>query len=262
MREKEMKELMRDCLREYHEEDKKILIDASVLQLTCITFFIKNLKFFGNKIYFFRETLDEIIKISRQKVESIKDKIRVSNACNLLEEIEKDKYGNYQIIESKKDILKYLDENSNAIFYLADYYLFEELEKYSLCNQLVLLSLGMEEVNPFRNRNFKFDTIGPIKFENGRMRINYKEGSFVKAYNFKGIEKNAYERELKPKDFVLIRSEKEDIYSFLLYVIVSRHTRNHALKIIWTDLKKGHRTNKYIERLPYQYRRIILDNIE
>lgn len=262
MREKEKRSLVRDCLNAYYKKDKEILIDVSVLQITCIPFLLYNQIFFGNKVIIFKETLDEMIRIKIQPFSNIEQEIRIRNAGNLLEAIERDNYNNYKIIERKGSYRKFLLENPNCIFYLADENLYQELNEHGLKRQLVLLQKGMIEVNPFRNRDFKFETIGSICFKDGKMLINDNKTSFIKVYNSKGKEKNHFEEELKPRDFVLIRGDKDTVYSFNLYEIVSTHTRNQALRIIWTDLNKGQKSNKYIDRLPYQYKKMILDNIK
>lgn len=161
----------------------------------------------------------------------------------------------------KQRIRNYLLKNSDSIFYLEDTKLYQELEDNKTRNQLCLLQIGMVDVNPFRSKNFKFETIGAIQFENRKMMIHTKEGVLIKIYNSRGIEKTEGIQEVKPRDFVLIRGTKEDTYSFNLYEVVSRHTRNQAIRIIWTDLKKGQKSNKYIDRLPYQYKKMISDNV-
>lgn len=260
MREKEMKVLIRDCLREYHSEDKKILIDISVLQITCVTYFLYNLIFFGNKIIIFKETVKEMLEIKKRIYTNKEEEIFVRNAGYLLQNIETDKYSNYEIIEKKGSYREFLLENPDYILYLADLKLYNELIENGFKERLNLLQKGMIEVNPFKNRSFKFETIGAIYFEGKTMLIKKKEGVLIKVYNSKGREKEQCIKEVKPRDIVLIRGEKDEKYSFNLYIIVSSHSRNQAVKIIWTDLGKFEKSNKYIDRLPYQYRKIILDN--
>ena len=118
----------------------------------------------------------------------------------------------------------------------------------------------MVEVNPFRSKEFKFETIGAIQFKDEKMILTPKKTNLIKVYNSNGKEKEGNEVNLR--NYVLIRGSKEDNYSFNLYQVVSKHTRNHAIRIIWTNLKKGEKSNKYIDRLPYQYKKMILDNVE
>lgn len=269
MNEKERKKFVKDCLREYHQEDMQILIHESVMQITCISYFLYNQIFFGNKILFFRETLEKIQEMSKEEAKTKYDGIRIRNSGYFLQALENDHNGNYKIIEQEKvnseteNVLIFLKQNSNAIYYLEDYSLYMQLKENNLNNkQLVLLEKGVIEVNPFRHKQFRFETMGPIKIEDGRMMIYQKEDNdtLLKVYNARGKEKTEKVIEVKTRDFVLIRGKKEDSYSFNLYEIVSTHTRNNAIRIIWTVLKIGQKSNKYIDRLPYQYRKMILDN--
>jgi len=274
MNEKALKELTRNCLKEYHEEDKKILIDVSITKISCSIYLLYNLIFFGNKIYIFKETLKLLIKISAEGSISKASEIKTKNAKYILDSIQRDNetsYNNYKIIEMKQygetkyeAIQQFLMQNPDAIFYLANYELYEKLKENGLSKQMCFLNKGLVETKPFGNREFKFETIGAIKIENKKMLISQKENSTttIKVYNSKGIEKQGDIQEVKPRDLILIKSIKEDgNCSFLLYEVVSRHSRNQSIRIIWTNLKKGQKTNKYMDRLPYKYRKMILDNI-
>ena len=85
--------------------------------------------------------------------------------------------------------------------------------------------------------------------------------SIIKVYSKSGEEKQFDEFvELKVNDIILTRGDKEVKYSFNIYQIVTSHSRNFAVRIIWTDLLKGHKTNFYVEKLDYIYRKIIEDN--
>lgn len=265
MLEKERKLWVKDCLREYFEEDKKVLIDISVIQITCVSYFLYNLIFFGNKIIIFEETLKEIAKISRQKGESKEEEIKIRNAGYVLDAIQKDKekgYRNIRVPKGKVDVINFLEQDSNNIFCLADIELYEKLSNYGLRKKLLFLEKGKVEVNPHRSKSVKFETIGAIQFEDGKMIIHSKEGTLIRVYNRRGVQRSGKKLEVKPTDYILIRGVKESCYSFNLYQVVSNHTRNQAVRIIWTDLKIGQKTNKYIDRLPYEYRKMILENVD
>lgn len=269
MDEKQMKILVRNCIKEYYEEDKRILIDVSVLKITCITYFLYNLIFFGNSIVLAKETLESILKISNKKSNDTKSEIAIKNANYLIEAIKKDERGNYQIIEMEKcsggktqSICNFLKQNEDVIYCLSDKSLYQILKDRGLSSQLNFIEIGKREENPFQDKRFKFETIGAIQFENEEMIIYQKESTIIRVYNQKGQERTDKVKKVKIRDYVLIIGKKEDRSSFNLYQVVSRHTRNHAIRIIWTELKKGQITNKYIDRLPYQYRKMILDNVE
>lgn len=267
MNEKEMKVLVRECVKEYYKEDKRILIDASIIQITSIIYVLYNLIFFGNKIIFSKETYDIILEISKRKYDSKKSEIAIRNANYLIEAIQRDKRGNYQRVDVEsygntkiESIRNFLIQNSDTIFYLSNLFLYKSLKNDSLSSQLCFLEMGKREINPFRSKYFKFETIGAIKFEEEKMNIYEKEGTLIKVFDKRGIEKEGEIKEVKLTDYVLIRGNKGSKYSFNLYQIVSKHTRNHAIRIIWTDLKIGQKMNKYIDKLPYQYKKMILDN--
>lgn len=267
MNEKEKNFLVRECLESYYKEDKKILIDISVLKITCITYLLYNNIFFGNRILISKVTLEKIKEKSKHSFSTTQSEIAVKNAKYLLESIKRDTRGNYEIIDIKgykdnkiQSIKKFLFNNPDTIFYLSDLFLYQSLMENELKRQVELLEMGIRDVNPFRSKIFKFETIGAIRFRDGKMYIFKKEGVLIKIFNKTCIEKEE-NQEVKPRDYVLIRGEKDNKYSFNLYQVISYHTRNHAIRIIWTDLEKGKKSNKYIERLPYNYKKIIEDNV-
>lgn len=269
MSEKERKTLVKECLKAYYEEDKAILLHSSSLQISCIPYLLYNHIFFGNTIMIPKRTFKIMKRTSKEKPTTVRQEIRVRNATYLLESIQRDTRADYRIIsleqygKSEPERIKnYLLKNPDTIFYLADLDLFQTIKEAQIVNQLYLLSVGMYEVNPYQSKIYQFQTIGAIHFEQGKMMIHQRGTTLIKIYNAKGIEKQQSVTEVKPRDFVLLRGDKGDAYSFNLYEIVSRHTRNHALRIIWTNLKKGSQSNQYIDRLPYQYKKMIVENID
>ena len=168
-----------------------------------------------------------------------------------------DEYG-----ENKNErIRNFLLKNPDTIFYFCSDDLYQKLNQIEIRNQLCPLKKGMVEVNPFKNRKIRFETIGIVKIQDQKMIVKRKEEILVKIFNSKGVQK--YTDEVKPRDILLIRGEKkDDKYSYNLYLIANKHSRNQAINIIWTDLKIGEKTNKYIDRLPYQYKKMIQDNVE
>ena len=265
MFEKERKLLVKDCLREYFKEDKNVLIDISIIKITCISYFLYNLIFFGNKIIIFKKTVKEFAKISKQEAKCQEDEIKIRNAGYILDAIQREKekgYKNIVVLEDKQNVVDFINQGSNNIFCLADIELYEKLTNYGLRKKLLLLEKGKVEVNPHKSKSVKFETIGAIHFENGKMIIHSKEGTLIRVYNRKGEQKKGVTLEAKPTDYILIRGQKENCYSFNLYQVVSCHTRNQAVRIIWTDLKFGQKTNKYIDRLPYEYRKMIFENVD
>lgn len=269
MDEKQMRVLLREFIKEYYEEDKRILIDISILKINCIVFLLYDLIFFGNKIILAKETFYAILKESKKKSYDKRSQIIIKNANYLIERIKKDEKGNYQIIKMKKSkggkiqsVCNFLKQNEDAIYYLSDMHTYQKLRDNGLSKQLNFIEIGKSILDPFKDKNFKFETIGALKFENEKMLIYPKENPIIKVYNQKGKERTNAVQEVKIRDYVLIIGKKEDKVSYNLYQVVSRHTKHHAIRIIWTDLKKGQKTNKYIDRLPYQFRVMIQDNIQ
>lgn len=264
MDEKQRK-LVRTCLAEYYEEDKRILLDISVTQIACITFLVYNLIFFGNKVIISKETFNKMIELSKYKAKTKSEEIRRNNCIYLLDHIRRDTNNNYSIVnlegEQYTETKEFLLQNPDTIFYLANDILFEKLIEDGISSkQLYLMKQGMRETDPHEDKFLKFETIGAIQFEKQKMIIYPRDGVIIKVYNSKGIEKTV--KEINTKDFVLIKkAKKQNLYSYNLFQVVSKHTRNHAIRIIWTDLQIGEKTNKYIERLPYEYKKIILENI-
>ena len=270
MNEKEMKSLVRDCLKQYYEEDKKILIHSSIVNITSSTYLLYNLVFFRNKIYLEDKTFRMLQSITKQEVTREKDRIRVKNAEYILEAIKRDRdtdYHNYTVINmdeygdtQESRIYNFLKENPDVIFYLANNDLYSRLKETDIVTQVVYLEKGFKEVNPYRSKIFKFETIGAIRFEEEKMLIAKKDNVILKVFNQKGEERTEEITEVKPRDYILIIGQKENVDSINLYQVVSRHTRNYAIRIIWTDLRKGQESNKYIDRLDYKYRKMILDS--
>ena len=151
MNEKEMRTLVRDCLNQYYKEDKKILIDISVLQIMSIPYILYNLIFFGNKIYLSKETFEGFHKAKNKKITTKREEIVEKNASYILEAIQRDEqtdYHNYTIIDmneygtTKKGRIKnFLLQNSDCIFYLADYELYESLKVTRVESQLNFLKI-------------------------------------------------------------------------------------------------------------------------
>ncbi len=259
----ERRTLIRQCLQMYYEEDKIILIDASMLQVTCSMYMVYNLIFFGNKVKIFKNEWNKIQRISKEQRYSTADHIFIQNAKFLIEDVGRDKYGDYEIVEGEKcskiyNIKRYLKNHPNSIYYLSDKWIYRRLVRLGLKEQLYFLQKYTREVNPFADRINKFETIGALRLQNGKMYISPKEGTLVRVYRADGIEKSL--KDIIPGDIILIRGQKMGAYSFNIYEVVSYHSRNQAMKIIWTDLKNEKRSNPYIERLPYLYRNMILSN--
>ena len=265
---KEQTGLIKECLREYYTEDKEILVDSSIVQTIASIYMIYNLIFFGNKVIILDGILKELEKISRQNVISKRENIKVKNAEFILNSIKKDSRNNYKIIKSdyrmskKENYKKILKRNSNCILYLSNYKLYNQLKDDGLGRQLYLLEEGKSEVNPFQDKYLHFETIGAIKFEKGKMVIRQKENVIINVYKPNGVKKEGEILEVKPRDFVLIKTKKENLTIIGLYETISKHSRNQSIRIIWTTLKNGEKSNKYIDELPYNIREIIEENVD
>lgn len=268
--------LVKECMKEYYREDKKVLIDISLTQVVCSVFYIHNLIFFGNKILVEKETLELLKQLRDESPENPRQEIKQQNARVFLEIIEKSQNAgdkNIEIIDltengsNKVDkILGFLKKYPDVIFCTSKSSLYGRLMDLGApIKQLSLLYEGTQEANPFRyGKICKFETIGAIKFdEKGEMFIHQRGETYIRVYNSNKVLKSENTMvKVNVGNFVLIRGkDKEGKYSFNLYEVVSKHTRNHAIRIIWTDLRAGETRNKYIDRLPYKFRMMIAENI-
>lgn len=255
------------CIEEYYREDKKILIDESVMSITCSIFLIYNLIYFGNKIEIEEETIEKIKNYSKIMSKRACYEIMAHNSKIFLLNVGRDNKKNYFVIKLEgpskfEKVKRYLTQHDDVIFYLQDKILYESLRREGLEEKLFLMKRGMVELDLYSNKLIKLETIGAIKFEDGKMRIYPREGVEIKVYNSDGVENTEVVKEVNVGDLVFIKKRRTvEITSYKLYDIISRHTRNHALRLFWTDLNNDHKTNRFIEFLPEQYKKIIKDNI-
>ena len=261
MRHDEIEKAVNICIRNYFEEDLEVLLDESILRIKGGIFYIYDLIFFGNKIVLFEETL-EIIKDAR----SIFSNNFTKNCEYLLENIEKDTYGNYIVISKNQyggnkiqKVSNYLRENESVIYLLENQKLYFKLVKEGLEERIKLLSSNRKIVSLCKNKMVRFETLGFILHKDGEMLLKgQKENEIIKVYLGSGEEKNEYV--IRIGDIILLRVDKIIKYSFHMYKIVTKHSRHFAVQIIWTELMKGEKTNFYIQRLEPKYRNIISDN--
>lgn len=263
MKKHEIDNAIKHSRKNCFEEDKRVMLDESVMRAKGGIFYIYDLIFFGNKIIISTETMK---KIKRSKITY---KIYSNNCTYLLESIEKDSHGNYEFVDidgyegSKiSKLIHYLRENENVIYLLTNRKLYEKLTIIGLKNRIILLDENMKYPSLCRNHSAMFVTLGFVKHKESRMFFERRsEGTLIKVYSKSGEERQ-FDRsvELEVNDIILTRTDKEIKYCFNIYQIVTRHSRNFAVKIIWTDMLKGEKTNFYVERLDYIYRKIIADN--
>lgn len=258
------REFVKRCLKDYYEEDKKILIDPSVCKIFCAQYLLGDLIYFGNEILVYREMIETLKDYINSDCSSKWKQIRKRNAEGIISKMETDAKAKFNEItlpkaKNKADrIAEYLRANAEVLFYLADEKLYQDLLEKGFRHQLYFMNEQTTNIRIFK-QGYQYETIGAIQFNNGKMFIFQKEGVEIKVFDPKGRERTG--SEVKERDFVLLKSNRgNEVTVNRLYQIVSRHTRNHALLIIWTDLKSGERSNEYIQRLPYFLQKIIADN--
>lgn len=255
----------KQCVRDYFLEDKIVMIDESIMRIRGIMFYIYDLIYFGNKIIISKETLTRLKKKKRGTTFRMLSK----NISYLLESIENDEYGNYQIVDIEnygtthiQRITNYLKENINIIYLLENKKLYEGFIRDEINNQLKLLETTMKITSLCKNRAVRFETLGMITRDREKMIISKRpEGTLVKIYNPLGKEKEGNEVEIDVNDIILIISDKGIINYYDLYWVVSRHSRHQAIKILWVHIPKGEKTNFYLERIEEKYKKIIKENI-
>lgn len=265
MKKHECNVIVKNSKKYCFEEDKKVMLDESIMRMKGGIFYIYDLIFFGNKIVISTETMKKIKRFKNR----VTYKIYSNNCKYLLENIEKDSHGNYEFVDidvyegSKvSKLIHYLREHENVIYLLTNRRLYEKLTIIGLKNRIMLLDENMKYPSLCKNHSVMFVTLGLVQHKESRMFFERNSGeTLVKVYSKSGEEKQFDKSiEIEVGDIIFTRSDKEMKYSFNIYQIVTRHSRNFAVRIIWTDLLKGEKTNFYVKRLDYIYQKMIEDN--
>lgn len=264
MREHEINKATKECIKNYFKTDKTVMLDESLMRIKGFIFYIYDLIFFGNKIIISEKTLEKIEKSKSR----ITYKVYSDNCSYLLKNMEKDEYNNYTIVDldqygksTYEGIVNYLQKNPSVVYLLANRKLYNKLVNEGLKDRLKLLEVGIKITSLCKNKAIKFVTLGFIKHEDGKMFFEKRSNeTLIKVYNSEGEEKEGEIIEVEINDIILTRSNKRTKYSFNLYKIVTSHSRNFAIKIIWTDMLKGEKTNFYVKKLDYKYQKMIEDN--
>lgn len=264
MREHEINKATKDCIKNYFKADKRVMIDESLMRIKGFIFYIYDLIFFGNKIIISEKTL-KIIEKSKSRITY---KVYADNCSYLLKNMEKDEYNNYTIVDleqygksSYERLVNYLQENPDVLYFLVNRKLYNKLVNEGLKDRLKLFEVGMKITSLCKNKAIKFETLGFIKHEDEKMFFQDRPNeTLIKVYDSRGKEKEGEIIEVEINDIILTRSNKNTKYSFNLYKIVTSHSRNFAIKIIWTDMLKGEKTNFYVKKLDYKYQKMIEDN--
>ncbi len=265
MKKHEIDHAIKNCKKNCFEEDRKVMLDESVMRIKGVIFYIYDLIFFGNKLIISRETMRKI----RRFKNGVIPKIYSNNCSYILENIERDSHKNYEFVDisgyegsKASKIIQYLRENEGIIYILASRRLYEKLIIAGLKNRIILLAQNMKYSSLCKNHFVKFSTLGFVKHRESKMFLErHSKGNLVRVYSKSGEEKQFDSTiELEVNDIILTRTDKEIKYSFNIYQIITRHSRNFAVRIIWTDMLKGEKTNFYVEKLDYIYRKMIEDN--
>ena len=265
MRKCEIEMAAKECVEKCFDEDKMVMIDISIMRIKGIMFYIYDLIYFGNKIIISEDTLKKV-KTNRFKMTN---RILSSNCSYLLNSIEKDKHKNYQIVDlgnygstSIDRIENYLKEHEDVVLLLESQKFYQELVTRNLDDRLKLLDIRMKVISISKNEKVIFDTLGAIDHRSNSMVITKRQGTtLIKIYDSEGEEKKGNSVDVEVDDIIIIRSDKDIKYCYNLYLVITKHTRNQVIRIIWTDILKGERTNFYVKRLDEKYKKIIEDNV-
>ena len=263
----ELKQLKKQSTENYFKEDKIVMLDESLMRIKSIMFYLYDLIFFGNKIIIPKEMLKRVEANKKR----LTYKILSDNSNYLLKAMEKDKelgYQNYQVVDIgnkgkkfEERVYQYLKNNPNVVYLLESQKTYDYLKQKGLSGRVKLLKREMRIMSICKNKASYFSTLGFVVHEDGKMYIIKRPGStLIKVYDKDDNEKIGEKIEVEVKDTVLVRSTKDLKYSFNIYEVISRHTRNSAVKIIWTDMMKGQTTNFYIKKLDEKYQKMIADN--
>ena len=261
MRQYEIEMAVEECIKNYFKEDVEVLLDESILRLKGGIFYIYDLIFFGNKIIILEETLKIIIKNARSMFSNNFTK----NCKYLLENMERDKHGNYKIISGNQygdnkiqRVKNYLKENERVVYLLESKKVYSKLVQEGLGERIKLLFSNSKIISLCKNKMVRFETLGFVLHKNDEMLLEgQKENELIKVYSSLGKEKKGA---IRVGDIILLRTDKEEKYCFHIYKIVTMHSRNFAVQIIWTEIVKGENTNFYVQRLEQKYKKIIVEN--
>lgn len=267
MTEYEMRKAAKECIQKCFEKDTEVMIDESIMRIKSVMFYVYDLIYFGNKILISKQTLDKIKSYSERN----ENRTMTTNAKYLLENMERDEYENYKIVDvskeegktSAKKLANYLTKNKDVVYLLESRFYYQKLIELGLEKQVKLVDLKIKISSFAKDRTVEFATIGAIQHENGKMFLTNRPGddTIFRVYDASGKEKNGETIEVEVNDIVLVRSDKKRKYSFNLCKVITHHTRHHAIHIIWTDIVKGCGINFYVERLEDKYKKLILENL-
>ena len=72
-----------------------------------------------------------------------------------------------------------------------------------------------------------------------------KPGTTKRVFNSSLKEKYGDRIRVNVGDYVVIRKERPDIITIIIYRIVNYHSRNNTVKLLWTDINKGESKSSY-----------------
>lgn len=265
--ENEKEREIKRCLKTCYKEDKRIMFDESMFRIKGITLYIYDLIYFGNKIIISSTTLEKV----RRDRNRITYKVYADNCTYLLKSMEQDTYEDYTVVDISeygtseiKRLISFLRKNPDVIYFSSNARTYNIFVKEGLENNVKYFEVNTQIISICRRQEIKYDTLGFISRESENMFFRTKsEEVLIKAFTESGQEKNESEEkkvQVNVGDIILIRKNKDTMYTFNLYKVISKHSRHFAVHIIWTDLVKGHKTNFYVKRLDEMYQRIIAEN--
>lgn len=267
MQESEREKEVKRCLKLCYREDKQIMIDESMMRIHGIIQYIYDLIFFGNKIVLNDEDLAKI-KRSRSRITY---KLYAENCSKLIKAMQEDTHNNYWTVivrnydgnSYEEKLVDFLVKHPKVVYFTSNEKLYYYLANTRVNTQIKLFETKTRLTIAFsKGKDVKFSTLGFVYKESGNLYFkNRCEEVLIKAFTEEGEEKKGKIVKVDVGDIIFIRKKKDIIYSINLYKVVSNHSRNYAIHVIWTDLLIGEKTNFHIKRLEKKYQNIIYDNV-
>lgn len=219
----------------YFMRDENLLIDSSMLGVKAFPFIIYEHIYFGNKI------LIPDFCIRDMEIEANDETVN-RNMEILKGQITRDERGNYRIVQisypkssRREQIINFLSNNRRVILLTCKPIMQNECQERNLrykryyANSMELNTYGLP-----------LHTIGAIQFNKRDMYICNREGRtrifvYDRNLNLKGYARKVL---VDLYDYIFFITDKKEVYTILIYQIVNCHSRHHAFKECWTDIKK------------------------
>ncbi len=229
--------------KEFFRRDMKILLDFSMFYVKKFMSIVYSNVFFGNTLYITQQAFRTATKMANGKIHASESDIR--NCKLFLNFLENDRRNKIEIVKLEdQDVVEYVKSNEHMILYVSSANFFYEAQYRGARVKLYDKHCGV-----YNERSIKYDTLGILLFdEENNMYIpsdGSKPGTTKRVFSSWFKEKYGDRIKVRIGDYVVIRKEKPEIITLVIYRIVNYHSRNNAIKLLWTDIYKGETKSSY-----------------